>query len=175
MPATRTLRYQVAASLDGFIAGPNGEADWIPMDPEIDFGALTGRYDAVLMGRKSWEAAAKFGGGGALFGLKTYVASRTLAPITKKNVTLLPGDAVESVRALKREPGKELWLFGGGTLCASLLDAGLVDLVEIAQIPILLGRGIPLLAPLARRVPLKLVEERIYRTTGTALITYRVA
>ena len=60
----RPVCYSVAMSLDGLIAGPNGEADWIVMDPEIDFGQLFARFDTLLMGRKSWEAAKSQGGGG---------------------------------------------------------------------------------------------------------------
>lgn len=172
----RTLRYQVAASLDGFIAGPDGEADWILMDPEIDFGALLARYDAVLLGRKTWEAAARMhGAAGALFGLPTYVASRTLTSIDAPGVTLLRGDAAQAVRELKSRPGKEIWLFGGGELCASLMEARLVDVLEIATIPVVLGRGVPLLGALERRRELKLEEERAFRKTGTLLVTYRVA
>lgn len=173
---TRTLRYQVAASLDGYIAGPDGEADWIVMDPEIDFGALLARYDAVLLGRRTWEAAAKqYGSAGAVFGLPTYLASRTLKSIDAPGVTLLSGDLGRAVSELKRRPGKEIWLFGGASLCASLLELGLVDVIEIATIPVVLGRGIPLIAPLQRRRELKLEEQRAFRQTGTLLLTYRVA
>ncbi len=60
----RCVRYSVAMSLDGYIAGPDGEIDWIVMDPEIDFGALMGRFDTVLLGRKSYETTREHGGGG---------------------------------------------------------------------------------------------------------------
>ena len=52
----RRIRYSVAMSLDGFIAGPQGEYDWIPNEPEIDWGAFMARFDTVLMGRRSYEA-----------------------------------------------------------------------------------------------------------------------
>ena len=65
-------------------------------------------------------------------------------------------------------------MFGGGNLAGSLLAAGLVDFLEIAQIPILLGGGVPCVPPSSRRVPLTLVDSRVYRRTGTVLSTYRV-
>jgi dihydrofolate reductase len=73
----RRIRYAVAASLDGYIAGPKGEADWIIMDPEIDFGALFAQFDTILMGRKTFEAMAA-GGRSEMPGTKTFVFSRTL-------------------------------------------------------------------------------------------------
>lgn len=75
---SRRLRYQVAASLDGFIAGPNGEHDWIVMDPAIDFAALFEEFDTAVMGRKTYEVLAAQGDGGALPGLDVIVFSRTL-------------------------------------------------------------------------------------------------
>jgi len=183
MPAAKTLRplrYQVAVSLDGYLAGPNGEFDWIPMDPDIDFKALFGRFDALVMGRKTWEAASAMhgGGGGGMFGLPTYVVSTKLAAKPPKGVTVIAKEVAKEIAALKAQkpakPGKELWLYGGGQLFASLLDAGLVDFVELAVIPILLGSGIPLLAETTQRHALKLVEQRVYPKTGTALMTYAV-
>jgi len=88
----RQLRYCVAASLDGYIAGPNGEYDWIPMDPEFDFPALYARYSAIVMGRKAYEISAGSGGGGD-FGPKppTYVYSRTLTPGERNGKTACGG------------------------------------------------------------------------------------
>ena len=86
----RRLRYQVAASLHGFIAGPHGEYDWIVQDPAIDFAALFREFDTAVMGRKCFEAMVAQGGSG------------------------------------------DIWLFSGGELFRSLLDAGLVDTVEMA-------------------------------------------
>ncbi len=73
----RRVVYEVATSLDGFIAGPQGEYDWIPMDPDIDFAAMAARFDAVVMGRRSYEVA-KQAEGGLMAGVASYVYSRTL-------------------------------------------------------------------------------------------------
>src|SRR5688572_17782102 len=134
-PKTRRVRYQVAASLDGYIAGPNGEADWIPMDPDIDFGALFGQFDTMLMGRRTFEFVTKSAGpdGGAPM-MNTYVFSRTLKPADYPAVTIVGERPEEAIAALKRAPGKDLWLFGGGDLFRSLAAAGLVDRVELAVV-----------------------------------------
>ncbi len=168
----RPVRYSVAASLDGYIAGPNGEFDWIPMDPEIDFGVMMSRFDTLIMGRRSWEAAQATGGVG-MPGMETFVVSRSLKRVGK-GVTV-ERDPVDLVSTLKTREGKEIWLWGGGNLFRSMLDARLVDVVEVAVIPILLGGGGPLVVPTDSRVPLRLVSHRVYPTTGTVMLEYGMA
>jgi dihydrofolate reductase len=163
----RRIRYVVATSLDGYIAGPNGEADWIIMDPDIDFGALFAQFDTFLMGRRTFEGMAGSGGGGG--GMKTFVVSRTLRQEDYPKVTIVADKVEETLTALRAEPGKDIWLFGGGDLFRSLLDAGLVDTVEVAIIPVLLGGGIPLLPSPARQVKLMLTGHKVYKTGIVAL------
>ena len=152
----RPVCYSVAMSLDGLIAGPNGEADWIVMDPEIDFGQLFSAYDTLLMGRKTWETAKSQGGAG-MPGMKSYVFSKTLRPAECKGATL-SSDRPRRVRELKQQPGKAIWLFGGGGLFKSLLELGLVDQVQVGVIPVVLGSGLPLVEHPAGLAKLKLRE-----------------
>jgi dihydrofolate reductase len=168
----RRIRYQVAMSLDGYIAGPKGEADWILMDPEIDFGALFAQFDTFLMGRRTFEAMS--GGEGESAGTKTFIFSRTLRQSDHPKVTIVSDRVEETVAALRAEESdNDIWLFGGGELFRSLLEAGLVDTVEVAVIPVLLGQGIPLLPSPAKQAKLKLTGHKVYGT-GIVLLEYAV-
>jgi dihydrofolate reductase len=173
MAEMRQLRYSVAASLDGYIAGPKGEFDWIVIDPEIDFAALYAGFSALVMGRKSYDVYVATGGGVGP-ALPVYVCSRTLPEGHREGVTVVR-DAVAHVRALKTAAdGKPLWLWGGGELFRTLAEAGLVDGVDVAVIPILLGGGLPLLPVPGPRLPLVLRSHRLYAATGTLFLEYDV-
>ncbi len=167
----RQVRYSLAVSLDGFIAGPKGEYDWITTDPTVDFAAIYKQFDTALMGRRTFELA-KQGPGATIPGMETVVCSRTLRARDCPGLTLTP-DAVAAVSALKKRPGKAIWLFGGGSLFRSLLDAGLVDRIELSIMPILLSEGVPLL-PAGNRSPrLRLIESKAI-PNGTVGLTYDV-
>ena len=168
----RQLRYSVAASLDGYIAGPNGEYDWILIDPEIDFAAMYAGFSALVMGRRSYDVSAGSGGSPDP-ALPTYVYSRTLPEGERDGVTFVR-DAVSHVRTLKAAEGKPLWLWGGGELFRELAAANLVDGIDVAVIPVLLGGGIPLVRAPAKRLPLRLRSHRLYPTTGTLFLEYDV-
>jgi dihydrofolate reductase len=163
----RRVRYAVAMSLDGYLAGPKGEADWITPDPEIDFHALFKQFDTALIGRRTFEAMASRGG--TLPGMKTFVFSRTLRPSDCPKATLVADQAEAVVADLRSRPGKDIWLFGGGELFRSLAAARLVDTVEVSIIPIMLGEGIPVLPPPAQRVKLKWTSHKVYQTGIIAL------
>jgi dihydrofolate reductase len=164
----------VAVSLDGFIAGPKGEYDWIVADPEIDFRALFAQFDTALIGRKTFEAMARGKKkAGAMPGMKTFVFSRTLRQRDYPKLTIVAEDAEGTVAALRKESGKDIWLFGGGLLCRSLLDAGLVDAVDVAVMPVLLGDGIPLLPPPYTPAALKLTKHKVHKT-GIVRLEYAV-
>lgn len=159
----RRVRFNAAASLDGYIAGPGGDFDWIPHDPAVDFASLFANVDTVLVGRRSYEAARQTGATPWPAGARVYVFSRTLLPEDCPGVTVVGDDAAGVVAALRAEAGNgEIWLFGGGELFRSLLDAGQVDSVEVTLVPVLLGGGVPLLPPGARRTHLALESTRRY-------------
>jgi dihydrofolate reductase len=169
----RRIRYAVAMSLDGYIAGPNGESDWIVMDPEIDFGALFKSFDTLLIGRRTFEVAMTQSGNGAMPGMRTVVVSRTLRPQDHPGITIVADRVEETVARLRTEPGKDIWLFGGGMLFRRLLEARLVDTVEVAVMPVLIGGGAPLLPPPANQARLKLVGSRAYKS-GIISLEYDV-
>lgn len=169
----RELRYSVASSLDGYIAGPNGEYDWIVIDPEIDFTAMYDSYSGIVMGRRSYDVFAATGGAGGSAPIPTYVYSRTLPEGRRDGITIVR-DAVSHVQGLKKQDGKPLWLWGGGELFRELAAAGLVDGVDIGIIPVVLGDGVPLMAKPGARLTLKLRSQRTYAKTGTLALEYDV-
>jgi dihydrofolate reductase len=169
----KRVRYQVAASLDGFIASADGGYDWIVGDPAIDFDALYKEFDTAVMGRKTYQVLRAQGGNGELKGLDVVVFSRTLPAAAQPGLRVTRDDPAAVVGELKKGTGRDIWLFGGGELCRSLLDAGLVDTIEVAVIPVLLGSGVPLLAP-GSDVSLTLVDHRVLPASGIAILAYQL-
>jgi dihydrofolate reductase len=142
----RRLRFNVAVSLDGFIARLDGSFDWIVEDPSIDFDALLAEFDTLLMGRKTFEVLQSQGSGGPFWEMQKVVVSRTLPSGENGSTQFVCRDVVDHIRGMKEGSGRDIWLFGGGELFRHLLDAGLVDTVEVALMPVLLSAGIPMLA-----------------------------
>lgn len=168
----RRVRYSVAVSADGYIAGPNGESDWIIMDPAIDFASFFSSIDTVLVGRRTFEFALGQGSG-SMPGIQGIVFSRTLRPEDHPGVRIVSEDAGKMVADLRAQPGKDIWLMGGGGLFRSLLEAGQVDSIETAIIPVFLGAGIPLLPPPASPVRLALAGHKVY-ASGIVALEYTV-
>lgn len=168
----RRIRYQVACSLDGYIAAPDGGTDWIVDEPEIDFRELFDQFDTLLMGRRTYEGMEGRETGG-FWGKRVLVFSRSLRPEEHPGVTVVGERVEETLEELRAEPGKDIWLFGGGELFRSLLELGFVDTVEPAMIPVVLGGGISFLAgpPIERK--LALTGHRLY-PSGVVWLEYSV-
>jgi dihydrofolate reductase len=162
-------------SLDGFIAGPSGEADWINTDPEpeFDFKAYHNQFDTMLMGRRTFEVVKRAGGGGSTPDMQVFVFSRTLRQEDHPGVTIVD-DPKKLIAELRSKPGKDVWLWGGGSLFRSFAELGLVDTVEVGVVPVLLGEGVPLLSPPAKRVTLKLTGHKLYAKSGIMSLEYTV-
>ena len=170
--AKRRIRYQVACTLDGYIAAPNGEYDWIIMDPDIDFGTLFAQFDTLLMGRSTYEVIA-----GNLDQYKDHriiVFSRTMRQADHAGITIVSDNIKQTVEELRAQPGKDIWLFGGGKLFQTLLELDCVDTIEPAIMPVLLGAGIPMFPHANGRHPLTLTGRRVYEKSGIVLLEYAV-
>jgi len=172
----RKVVFGGANSLDNYFARKDHSTDWLRWSDEA--AAVTAAYwktfDTVLMGRKTYEVALRHSRGKAPYPDKqTYVFSRTCTDDANGAVTIVATDAVEFVRQLKQQRGKDICLMGGGQLARSFFEAGLIDEVGFNIHPVLLGSGIPLFHEMTRQIELELLECRSFKN-GCVLVKYRV-
>ena len=161
----RKLRLYIATSLDGFIAGPNGELDWLEVGGESDYGyaEFYASVDATIMGNSTYQVALSVPS--FPYPEKTnYVFTRGTPPANTPHVRFVSGDIAAAVRALKEQPGRDIWLVGGGQVNTVMLNAGLIDDAIVTMFPTVLGSGIPLFAPGADRTLFKTVGCQAYET-----------
>lgn len=153
--------------------GPNGEYDWMLAnpDPNYDYSDSAKRFDTFLMGRKTYEKLQSFNDP-SLKQYHNYVFSRTLKEVAD-GFTLVDVDIIAFIRELRSKPGKEIALYGGASLLASFLDLGLVDEISMTIIPVMLGKGKPMVGLLNDRVWLTLVETKSF-PNGNVILTYNV-
>jgi dihydrofolate reductase len=150
-PSDRKLILFIAASLDGYIAGPNGEIDWLFTDQDYGYSEFYATIDTVVMGRKTYDVSLSFGEY-PYPGTQTFVFSRTRDGERDDHATFVSGDISRFVRTLKFQPGRNIWLVGGGEIIRPLLQDDLVDEFRIFVHPIVLGAGVPLFpAPLSMK------------------------
>jgi dihydrofolate reductase len=132
--------------------------------------------DTILWGRKTYEIGLRFGGGKLGFGaekVKNYVFSRNPPREPAAEVEFVKEPVGEFAKLLRRQPGKNIWMMGGGGIIASFLDAGEIDEFSIHVIPIFIGEGIPLVQPRHRAIPLKLLSTKAY-PDGVVDLNYAV-
>lgn len=158
MTNPRRIIVHIAASADGYIAGPDGDLDWLTSrpDPPGFYGieAFMKTIDTMVMGRKTYEASL---GLGAKFDPRTptIVFSRQAPPADlPAGVEFANGAIGPFVSRLRERAGKDIWLMGGGDLIAAFLDANAIDEFVISVVPVFIGDGVPLIARRHRHVPL---------------------
>jgi dihydrofolate reductase len=172
----RKVTFGGANSLDNYIARPDHAVDWLLWGEEaaaymVDYWKS---IDTVLMGRKTYEVAARSGqSAGSFPGVKSFVFSRTLPEGSAGEATIVREDAAEFVRRLKQQDGRDVCVMGGGELARSLFEAGLIDEIGFNIHPVLLGAGVPLFHPMSRQIDLELLECRAFKN-GCVLVRYRV-
>ena len=169
----RKLKLYIATTLDGYIAGPNGEIDWLEAAGyDLDYGykKFYASIDTTLSGNSTYKltlTVPKFP-----YPDKTnYVFTRNTPRPDTAHVHFISGDIAAFVCSLKEEPGKDIWLVGGGHVNTVMLKEGLVDEIILTIFPIVLGEGIPLFAPVAPRSAFKTLG---CETFETGLIQWRL-
>jgi dihydrofolate reductase len=172
----RKVTYGAAVSLDGYIAGPDEAIDWLLWSDDVtSISAESWKgVDTILMGRKTYELAARNGsGGGGSLKMTTCIFSTTMTE-APDGAELVREDPAGFVRSLKAQPGGDMIVLGGGELASVLIAGGVVDEVGLNLHPVLLGGGVPMFAPGCGRVSLEMIEARPI-ARGCVLLMYRVA
>lgn len=164
----RKIILNLAVSLDGFIAGPNGEYDWCLTDHDYGMTDFLNSVDATLMGRKTYEVVLPYGHPYPT--LTNYVFSNTLKTSEFPNVVFVTEDISPFVKKIKDKPGKNIWLYGGGEIIDALMQDNLVDEFVLSVHPLLLGSGIALFKKQDHRIHFKLKDSIKYPSGLVQLI-----
>lgn len=170
------VRVFIASSLDGFIAGPNDELDWLPStnsEVEDTFTPFMAGVGALLMGRRTFEVARGFDGPWPYGDTPVLVTTKQTLVGAPPSVSGVNGDVSTLVTLAKAAAGERDVYVDGGTLIRSVLDAGLIDEMTVTLVPIVLGRGVPLFGGCSQRHALDLVSSRPIGG-GLVQVTYRV-
>ncbi len=162
-------------SLDGYIARPNGAVDFLFMPKDYSMAPFFRTIDTAVMGRKTLDVVLKMGGGTYPDSSRTpYVFSRSKPPGQRDGLVFVNQSPAAFIRQLRKRPGKNIWLMGGGELARDFLKADLVDELYLGVVPVLIGRGIPLFpSPFPQR-EFKLLENKTFSRGMIALKYERV-
>jgi dihydrofolate reductase len=177
MTKRRNVIVHIATSADGYIARPDGDLEWLTSRPApkgfYGMNAFMRSIDTKLLGRKTYEESLRMG---AKFDSKsrTIVFSRHARPAdVPAGVEFVNGAIGPFVSRLREQPGKNIWLMGGGKLIASFLDEQAIDEFVISVAPVFIGDGIPLIARRHRHVLLDLHSLERFKD-GLVQLHYRV-
>ncbi|MES2779588.1 MAG: dihydrofolate reductase family protein [Bacteroidota bacterium] len=164
----RKVIVYIAASVDGYIARPDGNIDWLSMveTPGEDYGyqAFTETIDTVIMGRKTYEKVLSFGIPYPHTDKQNYIITQTLSQSTDKNIQFYAGDLTALITQLKQQEGKNIFIDGGAQLVHSLLEFGLIDEIIVSTVPVMLGGGIRLFREGLPEQKLKLMQVQSFKS-----------
>lgn len=178
----RKVKYGVGVSLDGYIASPDGSVDWLNRatskaegeGEDFGMGDFFRSIDTVLMGRKTYEMAVKMGmDKGGYPKMKNYVFSRTLPSGKRDGVEFMSGNPADLIARLKQQPGKDIWLCGGGELAREVLNSKALDEIILGVAPVLVGDGRLTFPPGFPETEVELIECKQYKG-GVVGLTYKV-
>jgi dihydrofolate reductase len=162
----------LGASLDGYIARPNGAVDFLFMPKDYSMAPFIATVDTAVMGRKTLDAALKMGGSFGGSPMATYVFSRSQPPGKRDEFTFVNQSPARFLGQVRKHKGKNIWLMGGGELARDFLKADLVDELYIGIVPVLLGAGIPLFPGGFPQRDFLLLENKTY-SKGLIALKYR--
>src|SRR5690348_6773839 len=180
----RKLKLQMQITVDGFVAGPEGQLDWMTFDMDAKLLAfinhVTDTSDTILMGRKMtpgfvqyWESvktdSPEYEFAQKMVSLPKVVFSREIKRLEGKNLRVENGSLVEAVNRLKQQPGKDIVVYGGATFVSSLIENGLIDELNLFVNPVSIGEGLRIFS---RRMRLTLLASVRY-SSGIVVNTYK--
>lgn len=178
----RRIILDLAVSLDGFIEGPNGEIDWITMDDDAGSGLIDflKGIDVIFYGRISYDLWGRYQPEGtvsenekalwdAVHSKEKYVFSRSSQD--DGSATYIHSNLAERVDEIRKSPGKDIWLYGGGSLITTFINLDLIDVYRLGVYPVILGEGKPVFSNIQKRIDLKL-ESTKSGASGMTLLEY---
>jgi dihydrofolate reductase len=168
----RKIILNIAVSLDGFIEGPGGEFDWCFTDQDYGMSQFMSQIDTIFFGRKSYELMLKTNRN-PFPDKMIYVFSKT-KKYSEEKIRSINEKIKKEIISIKNQKGKDIWLFGGAELIATLLKYGLVDELQLAVHPLLLGGGKPLFNDINRKIVFALKDTKTYSTGLVQLFYERV-
>jgi dihydrofolate reductase len=182
MKRFRKIIVEIATSADGYIGRHNGDIQWLNSRARLDYGMMKfyRTIDTILWGRKTYDWAIAYqkntGGKAPIFdkNVTNYIFSRKAVKTHAPEVEFVSEPVKAFAKKLRARPGKHIWMMGGGELIASFLDAGEIDEFNIKVIPVFIGKGIPLIAPRHRDIPLQLLSTKKF-PDGVVQVRYAIA
>ncbi|GIQ57479.1 hypothetical protein Flavo103_06150 [Flavobacterium collinsii] len=175
----RKIILDLAVTLDGFIEGPNGETDWCIMDDDMDFNGFLSSIDTIFYGRVSYDMWGNYqpdeNASPAEKSLWKEVHSKNKYVFSSQNrednnASFINSDIINKATEIKKQSGKNIWLYGGASLIKTFIQLNLIDTYRISVHPLALGNGKPLFEDLKERLELKLVTTNTFKSGVVQLI-----